>query len=94
MKMFLISDNNDTVTGLRLAGVVGEIVRDEAALENCLKRVLADGEIGILLLTEKIYEMAAGSLHERLNDKKLPLVVTIPGRGILQPAAGKEEAQK
>lgn len=53
MKMYLISDNTDTYTGMRLAGVEGEVVHEKEELKAALDRVLADKEIGIVLLTEK-----------------------------------------
>ena len=53
MKMYLISDNIDTLTGMRLAGVEGSVVHQRAELKEALDRVLANKEIGILLLTEK-----------------------------------------
>ena len=53
MKMFLISDNVDTYTGMRLAGVEGVVVHEREELKRELDRVRADREIGIVLLTEK-----------------------------------------
>ena len=53
MKMFLISDNVDTYTGLRLAGVEGVVVHGETALRAELERAVQDAGIGIVLLTEK-----------------------------------------
>lgn len=53
MKMFLISDNVDTYTGMRLAGVEGVVVHGEEELRRELERVVLDKEIGIVLLTEK-----------------------------------------
>ena len=53
MKMYLISDNVDTLTGMRLAGVEGAVVHEREELKAQLDKVLADKEIGIILLTEK-----------------------------------------
>ena len=52
MKMYLISDNIDTWTGMRLAGVEGAVVHEKQELKAEIDKVLADQEIGILLLTE------------------------------------------
>ena len=52
MKMFLISDNVDTLTGMRLAGVEGCIVHERAELRKALEDVIANKENGIILLTE------------------------------------------
>ena len=53
MKMYLISDNIDSYTGMRLAGVEGAVVHEKQELKAEIDKVLADKEIGILLLTEK-----------------------------------------
>ena len=53
MKMYLISDNVDTYTGMRLAGVDGIVVHEQDELKQALERVLEDKSIGIVLLTEK-----------------------------------------
>ncbi len=52
MKMYLISDNKDTYTGMRLAGVEGVVVHRRQELKDALDAVFQDKEIGIVLLTE------------------------------------------
>ena len=47
MKMYLISDNIDTQTGMRLAGVDGVVVHEREELRTALETALADKEIGI-----------------------------------------------
>ena len=54
MKMFLISDNVDTQTGMRLAGVEGVVVHEKEELKEAFDKALQNKEIGIILLTEKI----------------------------------------
>ena len=53
MKMYLISDNIDTYTGMRLAGVEGVVVHERDELREALERTIADKEIGIILLHHK-----------------------------------------
>ena len=78
--MFLISDNIDTYTGLRLSGIDGVVVHKKDELKEALDRVLADKNIGILLITEKL----SGEFPDIINDLKLnrkqPLLVEIPDR--------------
>ena len=80
MKMYLISDNIDTWTGMRLAGVEGAVVHEKEELKAELDKVLADKTIGIVLLTEKL----GRDFPELVNDLKLsrrtPLFVEIPDR--------------
>ena len=53
MKMFLISDNIDTYTGMRLAGVEGVVVHERDELKKALEEAIANKENGVILLTEK-----------------------------------------
>ena len=51
MKMYLISDNVDTLTGMRLAGVDGIVVHERDELKEAIEKAMSDPEIGIVLLT-------------------------------------------
>ena len=53
MKMYLISDNVDTLTGLRLAGVDGVVVHERNELREELENAMNDKEVGVILLTER-----------------------------------------
>ena len=44
MQMFLISDNIDTYTGMRLAGVEGVVVHERDELKDALEKAIANGE--------------------------------------------------
>ena len=80
MKMYLISDNIDTWTGMRLAGVDGAVVHERDELKRELDKVLADKSIGIILLTEKFgWEFPEIIANVKL-ERKLPLIVEIPDR--------------
>lgn len=80
MKMYLISDNVDTWTGMRLAGVEGAVVHERAELKAELDRALADREIGIILLTEKFGREFPELIDNVRLERKLPLLVEIPDR--------------
>lgn len=80
MKMFLISDNVDTYTGMRLAGVEGVVVHEEDELRAELERALQDEEIGIVLLTEKFGRDFPDVVNEVKLAHRLPLFVEIPDR--------------
>ncbi len=80
MRMFLISDNVDTQTGMRLAGVDGVVVHTEEELKNALDAAIADTRNDILLLTEKFgkdyTELVNGVKARTLR----PLIIDIPDR--------------
>lgn len=78
--MFLISDNVDTYTGMRLAGVDGIVVHERKELREQLEKVLQDKSIGIVLLTEKFGREFPDILDEFRLDRKIPLLIEIPDR--------------
>lgn len=80
MKMYLISDNIDTYTGMRLAGVDGTVVHEREALRKELEAVLTDKTIGIVLLTEKLGREFPDLLDQFRLERKIPLLVEIPDR--------------
>ncbi len=80
MKMFLISDNVDTYTGMRLAGVEGVVVHREEELMEELEKVFLDKEIGIVLLTEKFGRDFPEIINEVRVSHRTPLFVEIPDR--------------
>ena len=53
MRMYLISDNVDTLTGMRLAGVDGVVVHEREELRKAIDTAMDDKNVGIILLTEK-----------------------------------------
>lgn len=80
MKMFLISDNVATCTGMRLAGVDGIVVHEREELSRALEKVMTDSTIGIVLLTEKFGREFPEIIDEIRLNRKMPLIVEIPDR--------------
>lgn len=80
MNMFLISDNVETYTGMRLVGVDGAIVHEKEELEETLRKILADSNIGILLIMESFGQKYPEIITQVKLEHKLPLVVEIPDR--------------
>ncbi len=80
MKLFLISDNKDTYTGMRLAGVEGVVVHERAEVEQAVRQVLADREIGIVLVTELLGEKFSDIFDDIKLNRRTPLLVEIPDR--------------
>ena len=67
MRMFLISDNVDTLTGMRLAGIDGVVVHEKQEIKQALDEVLSQKDIGIILMTEKLGK----EIPEIVDDIKL-----------------------
>ena len=78
--MYLISDNVDTYTGMRLAGVDGVVVHEREELYGALQDVLQDKTVGIVLLTEKLGREFPDMIDKFRLERKMPLHVEIPDR--------------
>ena len=80
MRYFVISDNSDTLTGLRLAGIEGTMAETREQTLAAIDTAVQDPTIGILLINEKL----AALCPEQINAMKLtsvrPLLVEIPDR--------------
>ncbi len=88
MKMYLISDNIDTLIGMRLAGVPGAVAHTPSEVNAEIKKAVEDKDLGILMLTEK----AGALVKEELDNLKLtihtPLIIEIPDRHGSRDIAG------
>ena len=80
MKMFLISDNIDTYTGMRLAGVEGVVVHEREELKKALEGAIADKENGVILLTEKFGKEFPDIIDDVRLNHSLPVLIEIPDR--------------
>ena len=80
MKFWLISDNHDTLVGMRLAGIEGVVCDDAHAAESSLKAALSNPEIGIILITEKLSTQCKKTVDDIKLFREEPLIVEIPDR--------------
>lgn len=80
MRFFLISDNIDTQTGMRLAGIEGVVVHEEPEVRTELSKAIADDSIGIILMTHKLVELCPEIIYDLKLKVKRPLIVEIPDR--------------
>lgn len=80
MKMYLISDNVDTQTGMRLAGIEGCVVHETEEVRRELEKAVKDENIGIVLLTEKLGKLVPDYVRDLKLKLTQPLIVEIPDR--------------
>lgn len=80
MISYVISDNTDTLVGMRLAGITGIEVGDKKSAEEEFDRCIHDKNIGILILTEEVFAMMQDKVMQEKLKRKFPLIVEIPGR--------------
>ncbi|NLL92741.1 MAG: ATP synthase subunit F [Clostridiales bacterium] len=80
MKAYLISDNIDTVTGMKLTGVDGIVVHEKDELEKALDTVYKDKSVGILFITELLSTKFPDVISNAKLNHKQPLMLEIPDR--------------
>lgn len=78
MRMVCISHSNDITVGLRLSGVQSFFIRDPFEIKSKIKEIAKDSNVGILNVTEVVYEIAKKELEEISSSQNLPLIVKIP----------------
>ncbi len=80
MKLFLISDNVDTQTGMRLAGVDGVVVHERQEFKEALEQTMSNPDVGIVLITEGFGKRFPDVISGKKVEYSKPLIVEIPDR--------------
>lgn len=80
MKYFLISDNIDTLAGLRMVGVDGVVVHTGEEVKSALEKSFTDPDIGLVLVTSKLFEDNRTMIFEYKLHRRQPLIVEMPDR--------------
>ena len=80
MRYYLISDNTDTQTGMRLCGIDGVVVHERAQVLEAIERAKQTRDIAVLLITEKLAALCPEELYDLKLNCSRPLVVEIPDR--------------
>ncbi len=80
MRYFLISDNSDTLTGLRLAGVEGTLCQTREETLRAIHDAAEDPDVGILLINEKLAALCPEQVSALKLTSVRPLLVEIPDR--------------
>lgn len=80
MKYFLISDNIDTLAGLRLVGVNGVVVHTPQEVKQALETAFADNGIGLVLITSRLMQENRDLIFDYKLHRRKPLIVEMPDR--------------
>ncbi len=81
MRFYLISDNEDTLVGMRLAGIEGVIVYDERTALKALKKAMAQVDTtAVVLVTQNVVDMIPETIYDLKTNCKRPLIVEVPDR--------------
>ena len=80
MRVWLISDNHDTLVGMRLAGIQGILVNETEEILEAIDTAVSMSDVGILVVTEKISAKIPDVIQRLRENGDLPLVIEIPDR--------------
>ncbi|MDL2294699.1 V-type ATP synthase subunit F [Ruminococcaceae bacterium OttesenSCG-928-D13] len=80
MKYFLISDNIDTLAGLRMVGVDGVVVHEQDEVRAAIKQASGDDEVGLILITSRLFKDYSTMIFDFKMHQRKPLIVEMPDR--------------
>ncbi len=78
MRFELISDNTDTLVGMRLAGIKGIMAKKADEAERALKEAVEKQDVAVVLITEPLAKLCAELIHSLKSTHKTPLIIEIP----------------
>ena len=80
MRFYLLSDNIDTLMGMRLAGIEGRVIHEAHEVEEALNQLVKDESIGVILVTGKLAELCPELITSIKLNYKGPLLVSVADR--------------
>ena len=80
MKMYLISDNVDTLIGMRLSGIEGVVIHSDEEVKRELSKAIQMEDVAVILMTEKLMNLCRDMIYDLKLNKKQPLIIEIPDR--------------
>lgn len=79
MKQFVLADNLDTLTGMRLAGVNGKLIKDNSQFSRIFNKVIEDKEIGLVLISPELIDANQDQINEVRFNRSTPLITSVSG---------------
>ncbi|KAA9302049.1 MULTISPECIES: V-type ATP synthase subunit F [Aerococcus] len=79
MKQFVISDNLDSLTGMRLAGIDGVLVQEAEAFRPNFDAVIKNKDYGIVMISPALIEANQAAIDEVRFNQATPLIVELQG---------------
>ncbi|MDE7389682.1 MAG: V-type ATP synthase subunit F [Lachnospiraceae bacterium] len=80
MKFYLISDNIDTLIGMRLSGIDGVVVHTEKEVRKTLEQTMRRKDVAVVLMTDSLTSLCPELIMDYKMNRKQPLIVGIPDR--------------
>jgi len=79
VRSIIVTDNDETVIGLRLAGVEGKLVKNDESVLMIIDELIMNENIGIIMITQNIFTKNQEELLLRKLKEKETLIIEIPG---------------
>ncbi|KAA9218220.1 MULTISPECIES: V-type ATP synthase subunit F [Aerococcus] len=79
MKQYLISDNVHSLTGMKLVGVDGVLIKDQDSFEEAFQAVLERNDIGVLMISPQLIADHQDLVDEVRFNRSTPLIVEMLG---------------
>lgn len=80
MRYYLISDNVDTMVGMRLAGIEGVVVHEEEEVRKALFDAMEMDGVAVVLMTARLINLCRDTVYDLKLNHVSPLIVEIPDR--------------
>ena len=80
MRFYLISDNIDTLVGMRLAGIKGIVVHKYEEVIEALSSAMNMEDVAVILITENLVKLCTDFVYDLKLNRKKPLIGEIPDR--------------
>ena len=80
MRMYLLSDNVDTLMGMRMSGIDGVVLHQEQEVRDKLNSLLNEDDIAVILITSTLVNLIRETVYDLKLNRKQPLIIEIPDR--------------
>lgn len=80
MRMYLLSDNVDTLIGMRMSGVDGVVLHQEDEVREKLSELLEEKDIAVIMMTSTLMDLIRETVYDLKLSRKQPLIIEIPDR--------------
>ena len=76
----MLSDNVDTLMGMRMSGVDGVVLHHEEEVRRKLDELMKDDDIAIILMTSTLLNLIRETVYDLKLHCRRPLIIEIPDR--------------
>ncbi|MDP4121429.1 MAG: V-type ATP synthase subunit F [Bacillota bacterium] len=80
MRFYLISDNVDTIVGMRLAGIKGVLVHEDSEVTDALLKAMDMPDVAVILMTSRLMSLCPKLVYDLKLNRKQPLIIEVPDR--------------